>query len=197
MCWCCLLAFYMFNITITSYWNQKYNSWTSGSKKAFNVMWIFKCFWKFPKGQTYWKNKYWHQYTHLTMFLHPDLNCFRVKTTPRILWKKAMMASTSSIEPVLGCSSYPISLFWHLRNSILSILVVTATNVSQPRGHRQFATTRVNIKNKVFPFAGKNYTGGSACLYMLGSICPESMTWTKCRPYAFGRTQAIFCIHWR
>ena len=31
-----------------------------------------------------------------------------------------------------------------------SILVVTATTVSQPRGHRQFATTRVNIKNKFF-----------------------------------------------
>lgn len=55
MCWCCLLAFYMVNITITSYCNLKYNSWTSGSKKAFNVMWIFKCFWKFLKGQTYWK----------------------------------------------------------------------------------------------------------------------------------------------
>lgn len=147
MC-CCLLVFYMFNITITSYCNQKYNSWTSGSKKAFNVMWIFKCFWQFPKGQTYLKNKDWHQCTHLTMFFHPDLNCFRVKTTPRILWKKAMTASTSSVEPALGCSSYPISLFWHLRNSILSILVVTATTVSREKPHISFTGLKRQKPNK-------------------------------------------------
>ena len=82
------------------------------------------------------------------MFLQPDLNCFRVKTTPRILWKKAMMASTSSVEPGLGCSSYPVSLFWHLRNSILSTLVVTATTVSREKPHISFTGLKRQKPNK-------------------------------------------------